>query len=176
MIKRATAIRIGAALSMSGALRLPASADGPIRMQTSAVDSAAEPFYAYDAGFFKAAGLDVELGPASANGAAISSAVAGGAVDVGMSNLVSIALAHARNIPFVAIGPGGLYTAKTPSTLLIVPQGSSQSRPYRRRRVRGTLRGRGAQRRHRDRRAVRRDRVVVSHHRALCHARLGGEK
>lgn len=98
--------------------------NGPVRIETTPVDSAAEPYYAYDAGFFKAAGIDVDLQSGAANGAAISAAIAAGALDVGVSNLVSIVQAHAKGIPFVIIGPGGLYTSRTPSTQLIVPSGS----------------------------------------------------
>ena len=96
-------------------------------METTPVDSGAEPYYAYDAGFFKAAGLEVDLQSGAANGAAISAAVASGALDVGVANIVSVVQAFAKGIPFVIIGPGGLYTSRTPSTLLFVPNGS----PYR---------------------------------------------
>ena len=95
-----------------------------LRVSMTPVDSSAEPYYAVDAGFAKAAGFNVELVP-SQNGAAIASAVASGAVDVGNGNLVSVALAHAKGIPFVLIAPGGLYASKTPSTEFFVPKGSS---------------------------------------------------
>jgi NitT/TauT family transport system substrate-binding protein len=95
-----------------------------LKISTTPVDSSAEPYYAVDGGFAKAAGLNVELVP-SQNGAAIAAAVASGAVDIGNGNLVSVAIAHAKGIPFVLIAPGGLYSAKTPSTQLFVPKSSS---------------------------------------------------
>jgi NitT/TauT family transport system substrate-binding protein len=95
-----------------------------LKISMTPVDSSAEPYYAVDGGFAKAAGLNVELIP-SQNGAAIAAAVASGAVDIGNGNLVSVAIAHAKGIPFVLIAPGGLYSAKTPSTQLFVPKGSS---------------------------------------------------
>jgi NitT/TauT family transport system substrate-binding protein len=103
---------------------LPASAaETALTVSGTPVDSGAEPYYAYETGFFKAAGFDVTLVP-SPNGAAIAAAVASGAVDVGNSNIVSLAQAHQRNIPFVIIAPGGLYSSRTPSAILMVPNGS----------------------------------------------------
>lgn len=96
-----------------------------ISMATTPVDSASEPYFGVDGGFFQAAGLDVRLENGAVNGAAIAAAVAAGSLDVGVSNIVSVVQARARNIPFVVIGPGGLYTARTPSTLLFVPNGSA---------------------------------------------------
>lgn len=96
-----------------------------VTIATSPVDSAAEPYYANDMGFFSAAGLDVQLQAGTSNGAAIAAAVASGGLDVGVSNVVSIAQAHARNIPFVVIGAGGLYSSRTPSTVLFVPSDST---------------------------------------------------
>ena len=124
-LKRAAALRLGGGVMLAGCSSLPAFAQGAaVRMETTPVDSAAEPYYAYDGGFFKTAGIDVDLQNGAANGAAISAAIAAGALDVGVSNLVSVIQAHAKGIPFVVIGPGGLYTSRTPSTLLIVPNGS----------------------------------------------------
>ncbi|HEV8022283.1 MAG TPA: ABC transporter substrate-binding protein [Candidatus Lustribacter sp.] len=125
-MKRSAVIRAGATIAAAAMTGVPALAQtAPVRMETTPVDSAAEPYYGYDGGFFKAAGLDVDLQSGAANGAAISAAVAAGALDVGVSNIVSIVQARAKGIPFVIIGPGGLYTARTPSTLLIVPNGSA---------------------------------------------------
>jgi len=127
-MRRTEAIRLLAGLAAAGSTAAPVLAQSaPVRMETTPVDSAAEPYYAYDNGFFKAAGIDVDLQAGAANGAAISAAVAGGALDVGVANIVSVVQAHAKGIPFVVIGPGGLYTSRTPSTLLFVPNGS----PYR---------------------------------------------
>jgi len=118
-------LRLGGGIAIAGCTGVPALAQGAaVRMETTPVDSAAEPYYAYDGGFFKGAGIDVDLQSGAANGAAISAAIAAGALDVGVSNIVSVVQAHAKGIPFVVIGPGGLYTSRTPSTLLIVPNGS----------------------------------------------------
>ena len=117
---------LGAAtgVAVSAQRGLAQNAPPSLKISTTTVDSSAEPYYAVYGGFAKAAGLNVELIP-SQNGAAIAAAVASGAVDIGNSNLVSIAIAHAKGIPFVIIAPGGLYSSKTPSTWLFVPKGST---------------------------------------------------
>jgi NitT/TauT family transport system substrate-binding protein len=124
-VKRRDAVRLLGGVALAGCADTAALAQtAPISMETTPVDSAAEPYFAYDAGMFKAAGLDVELQSGALNGSAIATAVAAGSLDVGVSNIVSIAQAHAKHIPFVVIGPGGLYTSRTPSTYLFVPNAS----------------------------------------------------
>jgi NitT/TauT family transport system substrate-binding protein len=116
---------LGAAAAGTALPALAQDASGAaLTVSMTPVDSSAEPYFAVDAGFAKAAGLNIEL-VASQNGAAIANAVASGAVDIGNGNLVSVALAHAKGIPFVLIAPGGLYSAKTPSTQFFVPKGST---------------------------------------------------
>jgi ABC-type nitrate/sulfonate/bicarbonate transport system substrate-binding protein len=69
--------------------------DTPLRMATINIDSGAQPYYAFEAGFFKAAGLRVEYQQFN-NGQAIAAAVAGGALDIALSNDVAMAQAHAK--------------------------------------------------------------------------------
>lgn len=89
----------------------PASSQAiPLRIGTALADGFSQGYYAQDKGFFKAAGLDVTL-MGLPNGAAISSAVVGRAVDIGISNVAQIASAIARNVPLVLIGGGALSNA-----------------------------------------------------------------
>ena len=60
---------------------------------TVPIDAGAEVYYAKDMGFFTKAGIDVDIQPA-ANGGASAAAVAGNAVDIGYSDMVSIASAR----------------------------------------------------------------------------------
>jgi NitT/TauT family transport system substrate-binding protein len=46
-------------------------------------------------------------------------------MDIGVSNLVSLATAHVKNLPFVVIAPAGLYSYKSPADALMVPVASS---------------------------------------------------
>ncbi|MGA2393616.1 MAG: ABC transporter substrate-binding protein, partial [Candidatus Lustribacter sp.] len=82
-------------------------------------EAGAEVYYASALGFFTQAGLDVDVRTID-NGAAVASAVAGGAVDIGQSNVVSIATAHEKGLPFVVIAPAGMYSSAAPTTLAFV--------------------------------------------------------
>jgi NitT/TauT family transport system substrate-binding protein len=80
-------------------------------------------FYAQEMGFFANAGVDVDI-QIMQNGAAVASAVASNAVDVGWTTPVSIAIARQKGIPFLTIAPAVLYTSAAPFTALFVAQGS----------------------------------------------------
>ncbi len=73
-------------------------------MGTQTGESFAEGLYAQDAGFFKQAGLNVELTFFNAGGA-VTAAVVGGAIDVGVTNSGSMSAAHARGLPIYLIAP-----------------------------------------------------------------------
>jgi NitT/TauT family transport system substrate-binding protein len=83
-----------------------------------AVDIGGQVYYAQALGFFKQAGLDVQIQGID-NGAAIALAIAGGAADIGQSNVVSIATAHEKKLPFVVIAPAGAYSSASPTTVLL---------------------------------------------------------
>ena len=89
-----------------------------IRIATTPIDVGAEVYYGQAQGFFKQAGLDVQI-QSMDNGAAIAAAVAGGAADIGQSNVVSIASAHEKKLPFVVLAPAGAYSTAAPTTVLI---------------------------------------------------------
>jgi NitT/TauT family transport system substrate-binding protein len=94
-----------------------------LRVATIPIDAGAEVFYAQEMGFFKKAGLDVQI-QSIPNGGAIASAVAGHAVDVGYANLVSVAVAYKKGVPFTVIAPAALYTSSAPTTACIVAKSS----------------------------------------------------
>jgi len=95
-----------------------------IKVATTPTDIGAQPFYATDMGFFKAAGLDANTQIIS-NGAAITSAVLGGAIDVAQSNIVSLALAREKGLDVVVIAPAGIYSSKEPTSAIVVAKSSS---------------------------------------------------
>jgi NitT/TauT family transport system substrate-binding protein len=80
-------------------------------------------FYGMDEGFFAEHGLQIETA-SFGSGGAIASAVAGGAVDVGMVDLTSLIAAHARGVPFVALATG-LENSEKGTTFAIVVRGDS---------------------------------------------------
>jgi ABC-type nitrate/sulfonate/bicarbonate transport system substrate-binding protein len=94
-----------------------------VRVGTIPIDAEAQVYYAKDQGFFEDAGLDVEI-ESITNGAAIVSAVQSGDLDIGCSNLVSIATAIEQGLPFNLVAPGAIYSSAAPSTLLMVAQDS----------------------------------------------------
>lgn len=109
------------ALALTCALAVPGRAQGiaTIRIITPPIDAGAQPFYARELGYFKRVGLNVEITTAS-TGAAVAAAVAGGSADIGQSNLVSIASAHERGLPFVFIAGANQFVAKQHQSALIV--------------------------------------------------------
>ena len=96
----------------------------PLRIATTPTDIGAQPFYAAAMGFFKAAGIDADTQVIS-NGAAITSAILGGALDIAQSNIVSLALAHQRGLDIVVIAPAGIYSSKEPTSAIVVSKTSA---------------------------------------------------
>jgi NitT/TauT family transport system substrate-binding protein len=91
----------------------------PLRIACTASDSYAEGLYGTDQGFFTRAGLTPDLQVLS-SGAAITAAVASGAVDVGITNPIPLLLGVAHGIPFVYICSGGLNN-NDESALCVAP-------------------------------------------------------
>lgn len=94
-----------------------------IRVATLPIDVAAQAFYAADQGFFKAESLDADITVMN-SGPSIAAAVSGGDIDFGASNMVTLASAHERSVPFVLVAPGGGYSSSSPTDKLVVAAGS----------------------------------------------------
>jgi NitT/TauT family transport system substrate-binding protein len=90
-----------------------------IRIAMPPVDAASQAYYAQAKGFFKKAGLNVEIQTVS-GGAPVAAAVVGGSADIGQSNLSSLCSAHERGIPVVAIAGANLFDARTRQSELMV--------------------------------------------------------
>jgi NitT/TauT family transport system substrate-binding protein len=71
-------------------------------------DFSGQAYFAKDLGFFERAGLDVELNPIG-NGAAIQAALVSGALDIGYSNVLAMATARARGVPFAFVVGSNYY-------------------------------------------------------------------
>jgi NitT/TauT family transport system substrate-binding protein len=118
------------ALLAAGAMGMPRAAVAQSTVQTARirvgavpVDSYAEPLFANDLGFFDRAGLAVEILPFNSGGP-MAAAAAGGAIDIGMTDVAVLANAVARGLPFVAIAGSGLYSSVLPTTVLCVAKSS----------------------------------------------------
>jgi NitT/TauT family transport system substrate-binding protein len=94
-----------------------------IKVATLPSEAAAEVFYAQEMGYFATAGIDVDI-QVMTNGAAVASAVASNAVDIGWTTPISLAIAHQKGIPFLTIAPAVLYTAAAPFSALFVAKDS----------------------------------------------------
>ena len=122
MDRRSILAGLGAGLAVSAAPSRARAADA-LHIASIPLDAGAEAYYAYDLGYFRDAGIDAQV-ETIASGAAILAAVAGGAVDIGFSNLLSIAVAYKHNLPVTLLAPGSLYTASIPTSVLMVPKDS----------------------------------------------------
>jgi NitT/TauT family transport system substrate-binding protein len=77
-----------------------------------------------DSGIFARAGLNVQI-QAFPNGAAIASAILGGAIDLGLMDVLQVANASVRNIPLVFFAPGTLYNSTAPTSALCTAKDST---------------------------------------------------
>lgn len=91
----------------------------PIRIGMPPVEATAEAFYAQDTGLFAKAGVAVEI-VVLRSGPAVAAAVAGGDLQIGASNVLSLANSKARNLPFTLIAPGALYTPTNQTEQVVV--------------------------------------------------------
>jgi len=90
----------------------------PIRCSSAPDDDVSSVLYAIDTGMFRKAGLDVSIVRGN-SGAAIGAAVAGGAIDIGKSSVVSLISAHKRGLPFVLVAGAALYQASHPIVAML---------------------------------------------------------
>jgi NitT/TauT family transport system substrate-binding protein len=95
-----------------------------IRAGSAAVESYALMYFAREQGFFKQAGLDVQIQTFNGGGAVLA-ALAGGALDVVCANVGALSNAHSRKIPLAVIAPGGGYNASSPTTVLAIAKTST---------------------------------------------------
>jgi NitT/TauT family transport system substrate-binding protein len=96
----------------------------PLRIGAAANETYAGVYYAQGMGFFRDAGLQVEI-TTMVSGSAIVAAVVGGSLDIGGAGTSAIANAHIRGIPVFLVAPGGVYSTTSPTSGLIVGKSST---------------------------------------------------
>jgi NitT/TauT family transport system substrate-binding protein len=101
-----------------------AQSPAPIRIASSAAEAYAQAFFARDQGYFEKAGLNVDVSTLG-TGSAVSQAIAGGSLDIGVATTINLANAIERGIPFVMIAPGPMTTSKNPSGLLCIAKNAT---------------------------------------------------
>ena len=119
--RQAISTALGGAALLAGAR--PARAADALRVALLPVDPAACAYYAKELGYFADAGITADIQVIQA-GSAVAAAVTAGSLDIGWSNPISIAAAHLRNIPLVAIAGGGVYIEHEPTAAIVVPKNS----------------------------------------------------
>jgi NitT/TauT family transport system substrate-binding protein len=121
-----------ASIAMAGALLLAAgsmpalSQTGRTAITVSAVTPADTlPFYyAIQKGMFERAGLDITVIPSTSGGISLV-AVAGGAAQIGYSNVLSQSQAFLKGLPIAMIVPGAEYTSAQANVKIAVAPDSS---------------------------------------------------
>lgn len=79
-----------------------------VRVATLAADTGADVFFARDQGFFRDAGLDVDV-DSQTTGPGIISALNAGTYDFGAANPISIVQAREHGLPIVIVAPGAMH-------------------------------------------------------------------
>jgi ABC-type nitrate/sulfonate/bicarbonate transport system substrate-binding protein len=119
-MKRDTAIRLLAAAGVAPLLPLgSAAAADAIRVIGLPIDTGLEVQYAQAGDLVAQSGLSLQVQNMYA-GAAVQAAITGGAADVGLTNVSSLATAREKGLPLVLVASAGLYDAKAPSSVLMV--------------------------------------------------------
>ncbi len=111
-------------LLLAAGTRSPAQTLPTIRVATTSNDSGAGVYYAADMGFFKKAGLNVEIVSLNASGL-MGASVVSGTLDIGETGVSVIAAGHERGLPFVLVAPAGMYSSKAPTSATLVAKNSS---------------------------------------------------
>jgi NitT/TauT family transport system substrate-binding protein len=96
----------------------------PLKVVVIPLEIAALPYYAEDLGFFRDAGLSVQI-TSLTNGAAATAAVVSGSMDIGFSNSFSLVIAHDKGFPLVILSSTDLHLATNPVTGFLAVDKSS---------------------------------------------------
>jgi ABC-type nitrate/sulfonate/bicarbonate transport system substrate-binding protein len=118
-MRRSRVLRLlGASAAAGAGLRArPAAAQtvAPLRIVLFPGETAATAYYAQELGLFGRAKLDVQITEVK-NGSAAAAAIAGGSIDVGFSNPLSVAEGFERGVPFTVLAPAALSRAGKPAS------------------------------------------------------------
>jgi NitT/TauT family transport system substrate-binding protein len=90
-----------------------------IRLTGVPTDDLTPVFYAIKNGLYQKAGLDVEFVAAS-SGTAATTAVIGGAYELGKGSSIASMVAHLKGLPLVIVGNGAIWDPKNPFSLMLV--------------------------------------------------------
>ena len=121
-MRRSRVLGLLGASAATGLASRPAAAQtaAPLRLVLFPGETAATAYYAQELGLFARAKLDVQITEVK-NGAAAAAAIAGGSIDIGFSNPLSVCQGFERGIPFTILAPAALSrTGKPASNGLVI--------------------------------------------------------
>jgi NitT/TauT family transport system substrate-binding protein len=120
-LNRSQALGLTSTALAAATLRLPPAAaqNAKVRFGCGIGDNFGEPLFANDGGFFARYGIDADI-LTLGSGGALTAALAGGALDVTISNIASIAQAHFRGLPISLIAGSSIYSADAPPTTVVL--------------------------------------------------------
>src|SRR5580658_5172144 len=128
LVNRAVFVSLAAAALVSLPAPLRAQSSTSLRVGDLPIEADAQPYFAEHLGLFERSGLHVEISSIT-NGAAILSRVAGGSLEVGVSNIISLASAYKRGIEVTCIAGSSVYTHDAPTSGLLVAASSTIKAP-----------------------------------------------
>jgi NitT/TauT family transport system substrate-binding protein len=94
-----------------------------VRLTGVPTDDLTPVFYAIKNGLYQKAGLDVEFVAAS-SGTAATTAVIGGAYELGKGSSIASMVAHLKGLPLTIVGNGAIWDPKNPFSLMLVASDS----------------------------------------------------
>ena len=114
-VPRRRAIQLAAAALAAPQTASAQAAPAPLtlRFGTQPAEFAADVFYGIEQGFFSRAGIAIDL-QMLPNGAATSAAILSGALDLGLTDPLTVAEAHLRGIDLAFIAPGAGFAIPWP--------------------------------------------------------------
>jgi NitT/TauT family transport system substrate-binding protein len=101
-----------------------AQALATVRAALIPIEPASSIYYAQTNGFFSKAGLDVQI-TQNPSSPALAAAVASGTYDIAYAPVSTLAVAHSRGLPFVAIAPGVETVPGVITGAIMVPTAST---------------------------------------------------
>jgi NitT/TauT family transport system substrate-binding protein len=127
-MKRSTFVAAAAAAGFSPRLAA-AQTLIPVRIGTIATESYALSIYAKQQGFFDANGIDAQVQYMASASGGITSALVGGALDVGCASMGAASNAFLRGIGIEVIAGGAIISSRHPATMLVVAKDSPVMSP-----------------------------------------------
>jgi NitT/TauT family transport system substrate-binding protein len=122
-ISRARSLAFLAAAAAAAPTAAFAQSSAPevtLRVGSLPGEFAADIFYGIDEGFFQRAGIKIDLQMLS-NGAAVSAAILGGSLDIGLADPLTVAEGYLRGLDVVYIAPGAGFALPWPMAFATRP-------------------------------------------------------